>query len=78
MHRVVKTLSLQATIDRYLDREMHPAESEAFIAAIEKHPARRAALDQEIRFRNTLQTRAERLPANDNFMARLRQAIDDA
>ena len=77
MHRVVQTLSLQAAIDRYLDREMQPAESEAFIAAIEKYPEHRAALDREIRFRNTLQT-AERPPASTAFMTRLRKAINEA
>ena len=78
MHPVVKTLRLQATIDRYLDREMPPAEADAFIASLTRHPGRRALLDREIRFRTTLQRRAERLPASRSFMDRLRRAIDEA
>ena len=73
MHRDVKTLSLQATVDRYLDREMHPAESAAFIQSLDRHPRRLATLNAEIRFRNALQ--AARPKPSADFSNRLRGAI---
>lgn len=75
MHNALLTVSLQEAIDRYLDREMHPAEAATFIRSMKRSKRRQDLLDREIQLRQTLQARAERPRATPDFMARLRGAI---
>ena len=77
MHDVILTTSFQQTIQRYLDREMHPAEIRTFIQHLEQDPRRQALVNREIELRSALQSRAERPKASPDFLRRLRTAIAD-